>query len=283
LLEGKRSKVKGVSFLLLQALTVAWASILSKVLQQEGLPTSQVYFFQVGLALVFILPWLIRKKFYIRRIAASKFLRIRVVSSTLAVTALFVSLRNISATTALLLFNTGPLFVPFILMVWHKKPIAASKICYTFLGFIGIFLVLDPQGGTFTPYYFLALFAGLSAGFVKVSSSLVIKHHVLERSIFFILLLGVLGSLPFAASDFQPMNLHMVLLALLLGLAWAITQYAFSGYVHGKVSTLSPLLFFSAFFSGVIEYFVFGYAIDTKDIVGFCFILLGSILVVLDE
>ncbi len=273
---------RGVIFVVGQAIGLAVSGALARYLQVEGISASQVLALQVLFALLFLSPWFWTCKVWKASSGWSLPFWVRAVASFIAVAGFFIAVKKVSVTTAILLFNTGPLFVPFILWLWNKKPVSRKKLLFTLIGFTGIFLILDPKFVTLTSYHFIALLAGLGAGVVMVSTRKVVKLKQLELSVLSVLVLLLVVFLPLALSQWQSLSLPLWKAVLVIGGIWAFVQYAFIGFAYGKVANLAPLLFLSVVFSAAIDWFWFHQVISWSTLWGALLVVVGSFLIVRD-
>jgi len=90
--------------------------------------------------------------------------------------ALLVYLSRVSLFDAILLFNTGPLFLPFLSRFLLHRPLRFRVIISTLVGFIGVAIAIKPDHGVFQ---WVAII-GLLSGFCNAVSQ-VFLHKVSQR------------------------------------------------------------------------------------------------------
>lgn len=273
-------RLKGASIVAVQAVAIAMTGILSKFVQQKGVPAFQLLAMQALIATVILLPWFYR----FRKVPSLDrgelvVLILRAIFSLGCVGAFFYSLEGVPLTTALLLFNSGPLFVPFVAWAWGGRPVSLEMMIYITLGFLGIFLILDPELHEINHYYVIALCSGVLSSFVAVSTRKILLKNRLELSVFIVLVGNVLFFSLFAIPSITSFSFSLIPFIIGAGITWAIVQICFLGFKFTRVPILAPLLFFSVVVSGVFDWLVFGQVVDGETITGIIFVILASVLV----
>lgn len=274
------ARLKGSTIIIIQAIFVAFTGLFAKLAQMKGLPPFQVLFVLVLVATICLIPWFLKiekpGKLERRDLLA---LVLRAFFGLFCVATYFYSLKGLPLTTALLLFNSGPLFVPFVLWIIGKRGISLEILIFILLGFLGIFLILDPQYHHIDKYYVLALLSGMLSSCVSVSTGIISRLKLLRVSIFSILLSQICIFGLVAIPNWVSFTWENISFAVLGGLAWAGTQLGFQGFKYACASVLAPLLFISVVVSGAIDWFVWHQVVDIETIVGICFVIFASVLV----
>lgn len=136
-----------------------------------------VVFITLSMSLLLILPWIARSSEVKQQIRHSKTLKIhftRTVFSLLLNYLFYLSLHYLPLVNAVLLFNTSPLIIPFLGVLFFGKKIQNRLWLPIIVGFIGVAVVLHPNSHDFNAASFLALGSavcmGMSVSLVRFAS-----------------------------------------------------------------------------------------------------------------
>jgi drug/metabolite transporter (DMT)-like permease len=161
-------------------------SAISKHLQDIGFSVFQIIFFSFFITFILSLPWAFKRG--LKTAFKTKYLSRIVYRSVLgfaAFSVLFLSVKQIPLVDSLTLFNTAPLWVPFLAFIFLKERFSYKTFLCIVLGFIGIILVIHPR---FTAMNYLgdseALLAGFGVSFVIVIIRL-LKDEDHQRVVFY--------------------------------------------------------------------------------------------------
>ncbi len=273
-------RIQGSSIIIVQSIGIAFTGMFAKMTEMKGMPAFQILALQALVAIIILIPWLFRLKK--PKIGKSDLvvLVIRATAGILCTGALFYSFQGVSLTTALLLFNTGPLFVPFVLWMTGSKSLSLEIIIYISLGFLGIFLILDPHFQDINHYYIAALFSGIFSSIVAVSTRKISQRNLLDFSVLTLLPCHVLVFSLLAIPFWTPISLELLPLIIGAGIFWALVQICFVGFKFACASLLAPLLFFSVVVSSFLDWYVWHQAIRIETVLGIVFVVFASVLVI---
>lgn len=167
---------------------------------------------------------------------------------------LFFAIASIPLVDATLLLNTGPLFVPFVLLIWVKQKIPFKMWFPIILGFAGVFFVLHPGAEILQRGALFALLAGLSMACVMVSLRKLGGEPSL-RVIFYYLFFGTIILLPYVIVTWHPIPWTIIGLMVLIGGIFSIVQYMFTlSFKYGCPSTLAPFSYTFILASGLLDW-----------------------------
>src|SRR5438105_1685322 len=111
-----------ILFILMGWLSLTFSIAFSRIATQT-VPVLTVLFFQNVIALISISPWMLvhgAKSLKANRYGLVFF---RALVGTTGFALLFLAVKYTSLVDAMVLNNTGPLFLPFVLLIWLKIPI----------------------------------------------------------------------------------------------------------------------------------------------------------------
>jgi len=221
-------------------------------------PALQLLFLQSGGALVLLSPWLLREGW--RGLQTSRalahVLRGWVVLSALS--CLLFTLGRIPLGTAVLLSNTAPIWVPFLIWLIRRRVPHISIWASALVGFFGIFLVLHPQTNGWNLVSIVGLLGGLLMGLSYVQVELLGTSEPASRIIFYTLSTLFLSLLPFVLSNWSPMSIGCWWLSGAAAVALSCTSICLIvGFLMGPPAELGPFTYFSVVFAylwGVLFY-----------------------------
>ncbi len=277
-------RLKGSAIISLQAVCIACTGLLAKLTQLKGIPALQVLSLQAFIAALFLLPCFFKlKKPKVFKRREVIILCLRGFFSLACVGSYFYSLQRVPLTTALLLFNSGPLFVPFVLWTIRSKVVSLKVLLYIVLGFFGIVLILNPQYQHIDRYYILALISGVFSSFVSVTTGIVSRKNLLPISIAMVLPTQaiVFGLLSISSWVAVPLDALPFLIG--AGAFWAIIQLCFTAFKFACASVLAPLIFISVVVSGVFDWYIWHQVLEIEIIIGICLVILASVLVLTSD
>jgi len=161
--------------MLLASLSFACMGGFAKVVSQ-ALPPVEVTFFRniFGVLLVGLSIW----KTPLQQ-TGGKFLLLifRGSMGFLALLAYFYIMAHIPLGEAVTYNKTSPIFVAIFAYIFLKEKLQPSALIAIVLGFVGIVLVAQPQGGSFDKYDILGIFSGIGAALAYTSIRELRKYY----------------------------------------------------------------------------------------------------------
>lgn len=190
-----------------------------------------------------------------------------------------ISLNYIPLANAVLLNNSSPLWIPWVVWIWFKKKVPLYLWGSIFLGFIGIVLMLKPSFQSIDVPSILALISGMLIGVSLVAIRRLSQTEPMSRVLFYYFLLGSVISFPFALSEL-PEAFSKPVLYYLVGAAflfYLVQIFITKGLKHGKASTLSPLAYTVVLFSAIFDRIFWQITPDFWSLIGMVLVILGGI------
>jgi len=130
---------------------------------QPFLSTTQILCITSSCSWIAILPFVLSKGFKFLPTKHFYLLSFRTLLGLASAFCITKALATISLSEALLLSNTAPLFIPFIVLIWHKTKIPHRLWIGLVIGFIGVFIVLQPGFEKIGPGQILGLLSGITS------------------------------------------------------------------------------------------------------------------------
>ncbi len=278
---------RGILLMLLASLTFAVMGGFAKVLTQQ-LPALEVTFFRniFGVLIIGAAIWKVPLK---QSGGKPLLLFFRGAMGFLALLAYFYIMGKIPLGEAITYNKTSPLFVAFFAWLFLREKLHWSALIALILGFAGIVLIAQPQGGVFDKYDLLGIFSGIGAAMAYTSIRELRKYYDTRAIVMSFMLVGTLSPLllMIAGSIYEaPKEWDWIIAPFVMPQGW---QWLFIVMV-GVSATVSQLLMTKAYeltkagIVGTISYtnIVFGMIIGIAlgdPIPGF-WTILGIILVV---
>ncbi|EGR2202394.1 DMT family transporter [Vibrio parahaemolyticus] len=282
---------KSIVFMLMSTLSLSVTGLLAKQLS-EALSVTMFSFLRFFLPALILLLVLIPKGIKLPKSTELKPTLLRALCIGLSQLCFIASLQTLTLVESVVLFATGPLFIPVIeKLVWHGK-IRASTVFGIVMAFSGVVLLAGTEG-EFTLRYDLLL--GLAGGLFnsgsqltlyKVSKSnmspLEINFWAFSFAALFILPLALIndGSGLLGAHSFSLSVEPSVLLLLAMSMLIINTQVfrAKAYQLASSGSQLAPLIFTNLLFTAVWQSLFFADVMSRTQIAGMGLIVLATVL-----
>ncbi|HCE3711888.1 EamA family transporter [Vibrio parahaemolyticus] len=282
---------KPIAFMLMSTLSLSVTGLLAKQLS-EALSVTMFSFLRFFLPALILLLVLIPKGIKLPKSTELKPTLLRALCIGLSQLCFIASLQTLTLVESVVLFATGPLFMPVIeKLVWHGK-IRASTVFGIVMAFSGVVLLAGTEG-EFTLRYDLLL--GLAGGLFnsgsqltlyKVSKSnmspLEINFWAFSFAALFILPLalindgsGLLGAHSFSLSV-EPSVLWLLVMSMLIINTQVFRAKAYQLASSG--SQLAPLIFTNLLFTAVWQSLFFADVMSRTQIAGMGLIVLATVL-----
>ena len=166
---------RGILFMLLASFSFALMGGFAKVVSQT-LPPVEVTFFRniFGVVLVVIAIW----KVPLKQTGGKPFLLFfRGSMGFLALLAYFYIMAHIPLGEAVTYNKTSPIFVAIFAYLFLNEKLPKSALLAIIIGFVGIVLVAQPEGGSFDKYDLLGIFSGIGAALAYTSIRELRKYY----------------------------------------------------------------------------------------------------------
>ena len=227
---------------------------------------------------VLILPFALKKGFKWLATEHFSLIILRSLVGIVAILSIILALKSISLSEDMLLNNTSPLFIPFIVLIWNKIKIPHSLWAGIIIGFIGIAIILRPGFGSFNIGHVFGLISGIATAFMLVIIRK-IAHVPYMKILFYYFLCGWVLLSPFLwfhwTSPPPIVWIYLVSSSALLVLAQLAMTSTFR-YISSHEA--APFLYTSVVFGGLIDWIIWKNTPDLLSLVGMTIVCIGGMV-----
>ena len=247
-------------------------------------PVAVTVFIRFLIGLLFLLPTLLKKRFRFRVHHLRKHL-VRDLSGVVALYCFFYAAEQIPLVNATTLANTGPLFVPLVILIVLKQLIPKKRMLGLCLGFVGVLVVLRPTGATLQWADLIGLMSGLFVAIAVVFLRQLSKVESASSILSLYFIVSTFCSFPFAVWTFRSFEEQVVWIYLVcIGILGTLYQYFLTkAYTHAPASKVSATAYLGVVFSGLLGWLVLGEVPSKWSLAGIALIIAGGLIVVLDR
>ena len=189
---------------------------------------------------------------------------------------------------AVLLYNTGPLFIPLIARVWLGERLRPAALTGLAIGFAGVLVVLQPAARGLDSTALISLFGGFAMAASQVLFYRSAQHQPPFRNQFKLYMQASTVGLPLATLGLghlpsQPFTTESttVLVLALLGMSLcslgsqSLRDLAYRGM--DNASTLAPLMYVAVPVSAALDWLLFAHAARLSTLAGAGLIVIGAV------
>ncbi|RTE67517.1 DMT family transporter [Amphritea opalescens] len=269
--------ILGAAFALATSLVMSFAAAATKY-TAEFVSIEQIVLFQYLICTLIMLPWLARKGFKVLKTAKPGLHLARGLSGWLCFYTYYLALNEIPLGEAALLRNAAPLIVPLLVLVWLKDRMPLLNWLPVILGFIGIALVLKPQGNSFNPWHLVGVASAMLLAVSIVTTRELTLSEPTHCILFYYFSLSALFSLPLAVINWQPVDLISIPLILAISLSiWCIMWLYTQAYRYAKATVIAPISYFGVLFASLLGWLFWQQVPDMMSVIGAVLIIGGGI------
>ncbi|RRD01803.1 DMT family transporter [Amphritea balenae] len=225
-----------------------------------------------------MLPWLAAKGLKQLKTERPLLHLLRGTAGWLCFYSYYLALNEIPMVEASLLRNSAPLVVPVVVLIWLKYRMPWRNWLPVLLGFIGIALVLKPDGSSLSLGHLIAFTSAIALAASIVTTRVLTKTEPTNRILFYYFSISALLSVPLAITQWQSVPLFTLPLMLIIGLSiWVIMWLYTQAYKYAKATVIAPLSYFGVLFTGLLGWYFWQQVPDTFAIAGAILIISGGI------
>lgn len=274
--------LKGCCFATLGFFLMALFGIFTKIACEEGsaIWVSFITYF-VGSAM--LLPLLWKKGFSSLTSDHYPYLFGRAAFGTMASLLYTFSMHHIPIVNATLLFNTAPIFIPFLAIIWLKTPVSGRIWMAVLLGFIGIIVIIRPNAEILTQAgNFIGLGAGISLAVAYLLMKLLSSTDPAFRIIFYYLSIGMLLQLPLLFFAGALPSFKSFFYSILGAITLVQSQFMLvRAYLYADASQVGVFQYSSVVFVGILNWMIWGEIPSAADFLGVLLVAIaGGIIIV---
>jgi drug/metabolite transporter (DMT)-like permease len=193
-----------------------------------------------------------------------------------------ISINYIPIVNGTLLFNTAPIFIPILALLWLKVPVERSIWLAVAIGFLGIIVIIKPTWAIFTDKgNFVALASGLCLAIAYLLMKLLTATDPGIRIIFYYLGIGMLIQFPLLAFAGPSPNSLGIGYAALSGIVLVIAQVALvNGYKYAEASQIGIYQYTSVVFVGLLDWMLWGVIPGLWDLLGVFLVAAAGMVII---
>jgi len=272
---------KGICYILIAWVFLAAAALFVR-LDSPRVPISINLFVMNVIGFLCTLPVIMRYGWRDLKTERKGLIAFRAATGLIGFTFLFLSIQKISLTNALLLNNTAPLILPFIILLWLKVRIEPRLWLGIIIGFIGVCFILKPGAGLLDLGAIYGLTAGFSLAFGMVAVRLLTfteKHHTV---LFYYFFLPALVTAPFAFYAWQPIGFYDFMYLIFIGLGAFFGQlFLIKAFHYAKAAHIGPFNYVGVLYGFILDAVFFQHIPDIYSMIGAVFVIGGGVLTIL--
>ena len=228
---------------------------------------------------------------------------IRVTGFFLGFSLYYFSLSKISLPEAVTLFFASPFFVTIFSKFIIGERVGFYRFSSIVIGFIGVYLVLDPNFNDFNIYSLFPIICAFFYAFTVViqkktsdkdSLFTQIIHTYISAIIFFFFFFVIISNLSFSHYQLSEYNFILMswnipdyssfLILIIIGFTGVIGFFSlFGAYRIGSPTTIAPYEYSLIFWSILLGYFIWNEYLSIKGVFGLSLILLASLFTLYRE
>ena len=191
----------------------------------------------------------------------------------------FYAIAHLSLGNTMLIKSTIPLIIPFVSAVWLQENISHRVILAGILGFLGVFLILKPDGDT-NWASLVALSSSVMAAIAFVAVRKLSATEPTLRIVSFFAIIGLsISAIPLIWT-WQTPTLGQCLLLIGVGLATTIGQFLLTrGYQNAPASSVGIFTYSSVIFGSFLGWLFWSELLDINYFLGAVLIVFAGSIV----
>ena len=273
---------RGAFFIVASEFSFALSAAIIKF-TSDSLPNESIVFFRSVFGLVILLPLVIKTSINTNtNILKTDRLDLHLLRGGIGISGMysfFYSIGQISLGDSALIKSTIPLIIPFVSGIWLQEKITRQIVIAGAIGFMGVFLILEPTGNI-NWGSLVALFSSLMAalGFVTVRK-LSATEPPLRIVSYFTISTTTISSIPMIWNWQTPTPIQYIML---IGIALTTTigqLFLTRGYQNAPASLVGIFTYTSVPFGTFLGWLVWNELLDINSFFGAILIILAGIIV----
>jgi drug/metabolite transporter (DMT)-like permease len=259
---------------------VALVGTLAKV-TGEYTSTGALLLFQNLLCLLFIVPVALRGGWSSLRTRRIGLHVVRAAMGTGCWYALFFAITQIPLANATLLTYSAPLWMPIVAWAVTRQRVARLTWIGAGIGFVGVMLVLQPQGHRFNLGELSALAGAVFLAVAMMSVRWLGATEPMIRVLFYYFLLSTLMSIPIALHDWRPIPTTAWMWLIALGFAQLASQVLIVvAYRYASAEKVGPFIYSVIVFTALIDWIVWNHRPTLFACLGMILVIGGGLVAV---
>jgi drug/metabolite transporter (DMT)-like permease len=273
---------KGAALILLSELALVLTGVMIHELVKL-VPTEVLVLARNAIGLMFFAPWLLRNG---KRSIATQRLPLHLTRSLIGIVAmycLFYSWGHLPLAQAAVLKQTAPFFIPIVGFFWLKEHISRWTVIAILVGFIGVWIILNPNNHTQLPWVPLLAIFGSALG---ATAKVVVRKLTLTESsiviVFYFSLFNTLFSLVPALLVWDTPSLWVLAgMVLMAGFATLAQLLLSKGYRYAPAGQLGTFTYGSVIFASLLGWLLWDELVTSEAMLGMALVVGSGVLVML--
>ncbi|MFY0657958.1 MAG: DMT family transporter [Neptunomonas phycophila] len=241
------------------------------------LPTEVIVFFRNAFGLVLLIPWFLKHGNQAIRTQLLRYHFMRASVGVSAMSCLYYAWGHLPLAQAALLKQTSPFFVPFFAFWWLNERINRYAIYAILIGFVGVYIVLNPHGSDFNLAVLVAVLGAMLGALAKVTVRRMVLSESPQRIVFYFALFStMLAAVPAAIVWVMP-NTHQFIWLLVLAMTSTAAQLMLSkGYAYAPAGQLGPFTYGSILFATLFGWWIWDESVAIHTWLGVILIVIAG-------
>lgn len=255
----------------------------AKHLTAGGLPVIEVAMFRMVASLAFYVPWIVSVGAAGMRTERPWAHLLRGVLGAISLFCMVYAVAHLILADAMVLGFTIPLWSILTSAIFLGERVRLRRTVATLVGFLGVVLVVQPQGGI-APAALVALVGAMLASGALITMKDLTRTEPADRIVVYFLLIGTVVLLGPALYAWQWPSLEQWGWLFLLGLFGSSGQtFLTRAYAAGEVTIIAPLDFTRVIVAGLIGFVLFDELPDGWGFAGTAVIIASCVYIVRRE
>lgn len=169
----------------------------------------------------------------------------------------FTAMKTIPLVNSILLWNTAPLWIPFISLFFLKIKLPRYAVISAIIGFIGICSILHPRANFNLEGSLCALIAGILFAITIVTNRNLIQIVPTSKILLYYFSIATITTIPMMILSWKSFSLTVLSWLFFIGLGTYISQYCFTvAAKYGHPGLLAPMSYTAIIFSALFDWLI---------------------------
>lgn len=193
-----------------------------------------------------------------------------------------IAIHYIPIVNGTLLFNTAPLFIPILTVLFLKNRLGKGIWLAVVVGFVGVIVIIKPTLAIFTQTgNLIGLFSGISLAIAYLLMKLLTATDPGIRIIFYYLGIGMLIQIPLLLFVHTLPSQETCIYALLSGVMLVLAQLALvKAYQYAEASQIGIYQYTSVAFVGLLDWLLWNAVPTGRDLIGVVLVTLAGVIII---
>jgi drug/metabolite transporter (DMT)-like permease len=248
------TQLLGILLALLGAISL---SIMGEFVKMVGPHISDgfILFARFFLSFLFLIPFILKDKTFSFKVVNMKGLLLRSIFGFVAMMCFFQTLRSMSAANAMLLINTAPVFVPFVVYAITRVKTNLTVMFGIVISVFGVAIIIKPTSGVFDVVILIGLASGFFASIATVLLRVVGKQNSPNQMMFYYFLYCAIMGLVAGVIYWQPLSVKDFIILTFVGIFGVLYQFGLTyALKFTQVRIVSPIMLSAIVFSGLLDW-----------------------------